>query len=181
MATECDLYVLLLGPDYGMDSGDGRSATEIEYDAAHAHDPTKVLVFLKNDTTRAPDAHQERFIKKVTDYSHGYWRSKYANTDTLRTRLQDSCLRWLKDRVGIGTHLGPFAFFVSNAVQMRPAPHVGVEYKVTGEQVQLEYEWGSRVHIVVFKKDDLIADFWGALRRLESWLRGSYFECDTSS
>ncbi len=47
LARECDLYILILGNKYGMETAENKSATEVEYDAAIKDDPTKVMVFLK--------------------------------------------------------------------------------------------------------------------------------------
>jgi hypothetical protein len=54
MATNCDLYILLLGRRYGDDMVDGMSPTEIEFQAAYKSDPTKILVFKKEGIK--PDA-----------------------------------------------------------------------------------------------------------------------------
>lgn len=53
LAQNCDLYILILGKRFGMERPDGKSATEIEFDAAYHSDPTKILVFLKESDEEA--------------------------------------------------------------------------------------------------------------------------------
>lgn len=70
MAERCHLYVLLLGGRYGEQQKGGKSATELEFDAATRVDPTKVVVFKKE----LPDREdlQKSFVSKVGRYFPGY-------------------------------------------------------------------------------------------------------------
>src|SRR5688572_29681005 len=77
IAEDCDLYILVLTEIFGFELEDGKSATEVEFDAAFRKDPTKVLVFLKDFGDVKIDEKQKAFIDKVSNYYTGYWRSTF--------------------------------------------------------------------------------------------------------
>ena len=66
MASNCDLYILILGKESGSMLPSGKSATEIEFDAAFRNDPTKILVFKKDfHEIGSINSLQQKFINKV--------------------------------------------------------------------------------------------------------------------
>ena len=78
MAKDCDIYILILSNVYGSEIEGGKSATEVEFDAAMKDDPTKIMVF-KKITDSDVEAKQKEFIKKVTDYNSGYFLNTLTN------------------------------------------------------------------------------------------------------
>ena len=168
MATRADLFILLLGPTYGMTLADGRSATEVEFDAAYQADPTKILVFQRSTCNEA-DGEQARFISRVTNYYSGYWRSEYTGPGDLPALIFDSCAEWLRSRAGANLPLSIFDHFV------RVAKHdAGVQlsaYDVSDKGVAIEYTYPTRKYIVCFSADDLRADFWRCIYQLRNLLR----------
>lgn len=65
IAASCDLFLLLLGGRYGFGVKDGKSATEVEFDAAYKADPTKILVFQKEGVKVAPKQRREHFGRSL--------------------------------------------------------------------------------------------------------------------
>lgn len=165
MAKECDLYILILGNRFGYEVGNGKSATEIEFDAAFKDDPTKILVFYK-ECDEKPDDNQKRFIDKVSDYSKGYWRTSFKYTHDLQTYLQNSFETWLIERASIGTNLNYLDHFVRIAIQTLPEDNSEVYYKVTENDVELEYGIFGNSYEIHFSRQEIYQNFWGCITSL---------------
>jgi hypothetical protein len=165
MARNCDLYILILGNRFGYDVGNGKSATEIEFDAAIRNDPTKILVFKKN-SDEEPEEKQKAFIEKVSSYYNGYWRTSFTHTHDLQAYVKSSFSKWLKERASIGTGLTYLDHFVRLAKQMMPEPNAQVNYKVTSEDVELEYIFFGKCHEIHFSRQQLYTNFWGCFNEL---------------
>jgi hypothetical protein len=172
LAENCDFYILMLGERYGFEIPSGVSATEAEFDQAVKVNPTKVLVFRK--TSVSPEPKQENFIKKVGDYSKGYWISDYEYTHTLQDLVEDSFLQLLKERASIGKKMSYVEHFVRLAIQRYPTSDASVYYSVTKEYVQLTYEFHGKSKIIQFDRSRINKDFWGCISHLEhkinTWL-----------
>ncbi|GEN82251.1 hypothetical protein SLU01_05630 [Sporosarcina luteola] len=173
MAKDCDLYILILGNRFGYDVGNGRSATEIEFDAAIRDDPTKILVF-KKDSSEEMDEKQKAFINKVSSYYNGYWRTSFKHTHDLQTYIKNTFGRWIKERASIGTDLTYLDHFVRLARQIKPEPNAEVYYKVTKNDVELEYVFFRKSHEIHFSRKEIYKNFWGCFNELynqfEWWL-----------
>lgn len=174
MAKDCDLYILILGHKFGMDIGNGKSATEIEFDAAFRDDPTKILVFQKEFEEEEIEAEQKHFIDRVCNYYSGYWRPTFKYTYELQELVLDSFSQWLKDRAAIGKDLNYLDHFVRVAKQIKPEPNALVYYQVAKDFVEIEYEFYGKSHVMHFDKQDIYKDFWGCINSLydqfEIWL-----------
>lgn len=102
MAIACDLYIGVFGSRYGsVIEDDNISVTEMEYDIAKSLDPTKILVYLKEDNRdRDADARQVAFREKVTDFSTGYFRHrKYDLVEELVEQVKKDMASWITERV----------------------------------------------------------------------------------
>jgi len=182
MAKSCDLYILILGNRFGFDVGNGKSATEIEFDAAIRADPTKILVFKKESPEEEPDEKQKMFIDKVSSFYNGYWRTSFLHTHDLQTYVKNAFSKWLKERASIGTNLTYLDHFVRLAKQISPEPHSQIYYKVTQNDVELEYVFFNRSHEIHFTREEIYKNFWGCFNELSNqfdrWLEdetgGSY-------
>lgn len=175
MANECDLYLLIIGKEFGFELPSGKSATEIEFDSAFRNDPTKILVFKKEfDSSIAIDKRQQKFIDKVCDYYSGYWRSSFKYTHELRNLVLNSFMIWLRERANIGNNLDYLDHFVRIAKQMKPEPNAIVYYKLAKDFVELEYNFFGISHIIQFDREEIYKDFWGCISKLqeqfEQWL-----------
>lgn len=165
MAESCDFYILLLGARYGYEIRPGVSATEAEFDRAYQSNPTKILVF-KNSSNQ-PELKQDVFINKVGDYYKGYWVSEYEYSHDLQSLVEESFLHLLKERASIGPRLSYVDHFLRLAVQRRPTQDALVYYSVNKDIVELNYEWGTKSHIIQFKRERINSDFWGCISELE--------------
>lgn len=169
MAERCHLYVLILAGRYGHEPQDGKSATELEFDAAYDADPTKVLVFKK----RVPrtEAKQRQLIQRVGSYYSGFWMTKYRAADELSDLVTSAFEAWIKERAAIGFRLTYFDHFLRAAVQRTPVPGVRPQYSVTPDFIELSYSFFGNEHVVHFAKSKILDDFWGCLARLDQTFR----------
>jgi hypothetical protein len=176
MAEVCHLYILLIGEKYGFVSGQGKSATEMEYDAAYRDDPTKILIFCKEADEREPA--QQEFVRRVGEYHRGYYMRSYRDTYELAELAGASVVQWLEERAAIGRKLEYFDHFIRLAVQKSPFPGVRPTYRVDEDHIELKYRILGRSFTVHFDKALIYNDFWGCMASLESrfdgWRRESY-------
>lgn len=173
MARTCDLYILILGNRFGEDVGNGKSATEVEFDAAMRDDPTKILVF-KKESHDSPEERQKNFIDKVCNYYNGYWRTSFGHIHNLQILVKNAFNKWIKERASIGTGLTYLDHFVRLAKQISPEPHAQIYYKVTRNDVELEYEIFNENHEIHFSRQEIYRNFWGCFNELanqfDRWL-----------
>jgi Domain of unknown function (DUF4062) len=176
MAERCHLYVLVLGGRYGYVSNRGKSATELEFDAAYREDPTKILVFRKELTS--VDARQAEFIARVSDYHKGYYIRNYRRPLEVGDLALSSFREWLRERAALGIKLHYFDHFVRLAIQRLPFPGVHPSYTVVDDHLELRYRILGRIYIVHFDKAQIYNDFWGSIANLENrfdeWRRDHY-------
>lgn len=170
LAEHCHLYILLLGRRYGPRSEFGKSATELEYDAAYKDDPTKILIFRK--ATR-PEPAQQQFIDRVSEYHRGYYLREYRRPPELGEIALQSLIKWIEDRAALGSKLDYFDHFIRLAIQKSPFPGVRPTYVVGDDHLELKYRFLGKSYTIHFDKGHLYRDFWGSMatleRRFESW------------
>lgn len=168
LANSCDLYLLILGEHFGLELSNGKSATEIEFEAAFKSDPTKILVFKKDfDLSKKIDLRQQNFIDRVCDYCHGYWISNFKYSHELKKLVEDSFMQWLKERASIGNDLDYLDHFIRVAKQMKPEPNAIVYYKLAKDFVELEYNFFGGSYTIQFSKQQIYKDFWGCISKLQ--------------
>lgn len=165
MARDCDLYILVLGKDYGMETEEGKSATEVEYDAATKMDPTKVLVFLKN-VDEEIDEKQQAFIRRVSDYYNGYFRTSFQYTHELQEKVEASFWKWLISRAQVGkyqTYVDHFIRMVKEDVQ-----YAGTQlyYQTTEQFVEITVLFNRRELIQHIDVSDLMFNFWSNVNKV---------------
>ena len=88
-----DLYVCIIGNDYGSVTSDGVSATECEYDEATRLGLPR-FVFVKGVSDRRRDLRETAFLKKL---SPGVIRARFKTTDELLKALTETLDRHLAD------------------------------------------------------------------------------------
>ena len=94
LAQKCDLFVLLVGESSGfIIESEGISVIEFEYEVAHAQNPGKILIYLKDGVHREPRL--EEFLKRVQDFDHGYVTSSFITPEDLYQKIQVDIVRWL--------------------------------------------------------------------------------------
>lgn len=165
-AKNSNLYILILSFSYGFVLKNGKSATEIEFDAAYANDPTKILVFHKLSMNRI-EPKQQKFIKKVTDYYSGYWVSNYNNKLELKNKFENSLQLWIKERASFNGSLNYFDHFIRIAKNIRSGSNSNVNYRVTQKEIELEYKSFDSHVIIHFEKKSIYKDFWSCIYSLK--------------
>jgi hypothetical protein len=168
LATNCDLYILVLGDRFGYDAASGKSATEVEFDAAAAVDPTKILVFRR--TPFSPEDKQKAFADRVGSYKSGYWISDYRFTHELAALVRGAFVSWLKQRGGIGRHMTIFDRFVMLAVQAAPSPDARVEYTLDADDLAFTYHYGGATTRYEVRKTEIVRNFWECLYKLDRFV-----------
>lgn len=95
----CDIYVGLLGTDYGFEDQDGISPTEREFDEAQeANKPCWVFIKGGNSLSRHPK--EAAFIEKVGELVS---RKRYETLDELKKEIYRSAILYLKQSGKIDT------------------------------------------------------------------------------
>ena len=100
-ARECDLFILLLGPQYGwVIPHRGMSVVEYELDRALEADRSKVLVFLRGASAEETDPRQAALIETVCDFRSGHFRATpYRGPEDLADRIKADVTQWLQRRL----------------------------------------------------------------------------------
>lgn len=80
---ECNLFVLILGKNYGEKTEDGISVTHAEYlEAKNQNKP--IFVFIEQGDK---EQLQKEFIQEVENYSDGNFRKKFSSTDEFKKEI----------------------------------------------------------------------------------------------
>ncbi len=99
---QCDIYLGLLGKEYGFEDKSGVSPTEKEYNHATKHHKTRLL-FLTNHPSAERNKKENLFIVKVQEV---LLRKRFSTIDELKTALYASLIRYLEEKEIIRS--GPF-------------------------------------------------------------------------
>lgn len=160
-ARECQLYILVLGNEYGMETEAGKSATEAEFDAAYQTDPTKVLVFLKEVPDQDAEDKQAKFIARVSDYYNGYFRTSFQYTHQLQKLVNDTFWEWLIKRTQIGTPQTNIAdHFIRMVKENIPIAEMEIFYRTCKDHLEIDAQYSGKTYSIHFDNADLRANFW---------------------
>jgi len=101
---DCQIYIGIIGKEYGFVGKGGKSSTEEEYRLAKKLHKT-VLIYIKgengaNDKKR--DIEVQRFIKEIGDASEGFVRRRFADADELTRLVYSSLINFLKEEGIVG-------------------------------------------------------------------------------
>lgn len=177
IARDCDCYVLILGGRYGYKTEFGKSATELEFDAAYRDDPTKVII-LRNASVRSYEPAQSDFIRRVEDYHRGFLVSRFRGGPAASRAALHAFRDWLVERAAVGKRFDYFDHFIRIASQRSPFPGARSEYRLTTDRVEITYRVLGRVYSVHFDKAQLYGDFWGSVvhldQRFEEWRHDNF-------
>lgn len=160
-ARECQLYILVLGNEYGTETETGKSATEAEFDAAYQTDPTKVLVFLKEVSGQVAEDKQAAFIKRVSDYYNGYFRTSFQFTHQLQTLVNNTFWEWLIKRTQIGTPQTHIAdHFIRMVKENVPIAEMEIFYRTCKDRLEIDAHYNGKIISMHFDNAELHANFW---------------------
>lgn len=166
MARNCDLYILILSEKYGYKVKGDKSATEAEYDEAIKDDPTKILVFLR-DNGKIIEKEQQEFINRVSNYYDGYFRPTFQYTHQLKDMAIESFAEWLKNRAELGNRLTVLDHFIRTARQILPSDTAKVYYRTTEDYVEFEYHINGSDNTIQFSNREVSNNFWGCINELQ--------------
>lgn len=99
---QCDIYLGLLGSQYGFEDNEGVSPTEREFDHATRHHKTK-LIFLSDHGGHELHPKQKLFIQKAQQV---LIRKRFATIDELKASVYSALVNYLIEKELIRT--GPF-------------------------------------------------------------------------
>lgn len=177
LAKNCDLFILILGKKFGWETLSGKSATEVEFDQAYKHDPTKVLIFQKEfpniPSVKSPEIDNEKqfnFTERVTGYNSGYWRTTFKNEEELKSLVKDSFYSWLIDRSNTGRELTYIDHFIRLANKFKPEPESQLNYSITPTDVELEYSYFNKPIVIHITKKSIYEGFWDQVSKLQNEL-----------
>ncbi len=102
-----DIYLGLLGRDYGFENSDGVSPTELEFDKASAQFKTR-LIFLTTHSNSERHPKQLTFINKAQNV---LVRKKFGSVDELKASVYAALVRYLEEKEIIQT--SPFDATIS--------------------------------------------------------------------
>jgi len=93
-AEKCEIFILIIGKRYGhIIESKGISIVEFEYETAHAQDPEKILVYVKDGVKR--DEQLEKFLEQLEDFERGHFRSVFTTPEELYENVQRDIEQWL--------------------------------------------------------------------------------------
>lgn len=99
---QCDIYLGLLGTQYGFEDAEGVSPTEREFDHATIHHKTR-LIFLTGHNNQERHPKQNAFIQKAQQV---LIRKRFSSTDELKASVYAALVNYLIEKELIRT--GPF-------------------------------------------------------------------------
>lgn len=109
---QCDIYLGLLGKEYGFETPQGISPTEMEFDHATKHHKTRLL-FLTIDDNRTRHPKELAFINRAQG---ALVRKKFSSVDELKAAVYASLVRYLEEKEIIRT--GPFDASLSDKADL---------------------------------------------------------------
>lgn len=97
-ARNCDIYIAILGYRYGwIVPRTSMSVTEMEFNEARKDNPEKILVYV---SAKPKEQRQEEFVKRIEDFSEGYFRRKPFKSDSeLIAGIREDLAEFLKERL----------------------------------------------------------------------------------
>jgi len=163
IAATCDIYFLIIGQRYGHKLEDGRSATELEFDAAFEDDPIKIVP-LASSSLKIEDSEQVRFYGRVSDYFKGYWICFYDDQDDLGNKCISMVNRYLEYSVRTRKCLDLLDKFVGVVTTHSSYVKNELSYSKAKEMVEISKTEAGERHILQFSREDISSDFWGCVR-----------------
>jgi len=93
---DSDIYIGIIGNDYGIKSRDGFSPTEREFRRSIKPEPRKeILIFVKGKDDSKRDNDTQRFIKVIKD---SFIYKRFVNIDELKAQVLNSLISYLDEK-----------------------------------------------------------------------------------
>lgn len=98
---DCDVYILILGNEYGNPSKNKKSATEEEFRVAQKSSK-HVLVYIKGKSDVAKHKRIKDLIAEIKDESFGYKYFRFENIPQLQNAIHESLIEFLREKGIVG-------------------------------------------------------------------------------
>jgi ATP-dependent DNA helicase RecG len=149
----CDIYLAILGNQYGWKNADGKSPTELEFEhATQTH--RERLVFVKGDDDKVREPEMAKLIRRV---GHQVTRRRFADVSDLTRELYASLVECLDTRGDLRST--PFDGSVCDGTTLKDVDKAEVKAFVeTAEAVGRLKLKGSRTPKAVLKNFNLLRD-----------------------
>ena len=95
--AQSDVFILLLGKEYGNVGADGISPIEREFSEA-INKKLCILTYIKNGSIKGIDAGVVNLINRIKDSKNGSIYKTFANIDDLKVAVYDSLFEFLKEK-----------------------------------------------------------------------------------
>jgi len=96
-ASESNVFILLIGNEYGNVGPDGISPVEKEFSQAVSR-KLHILAYVKGVDVSARDARVVNFINKLKDPQNGFIYKSFSNIDELKVSVQNSLFEFLIEK-----------------------------------------------------------------------------------
>ncbi len=98
---DCDVYIIILGDEYGKVAQNKLSATEGEFREAQKR--TKyVLVYIKGEADDTKDKRVRELISEIKDDTSGYKYRRFGNIQELKNAAHESLIGFLREKGIVG-------------------------------------------------------------------------------
>jgi len=98
-----DIYLGILGNEYGAASNNNLSATEQEFHEAHKTNK-EILIYIKGKDDRKRDKRLTKLISGIKDEETGYKYKRFGNVPELKNSIYESLIEFLREKGIVGRH-----------------------------------------------------------------------------
>ncbi|MBU4418749.1 MAG: DUF4062 domain-containing protein [Candidatus Omnitrophica bacterium] len=98
---DCELYIVILGDEYGKAAQNMLSATEEEFREAHKR-AKYVLVYIKGKTDETKNKRVKKLISEIKDDASGYKYRRFENIPELKNVVHESLIEFLREKGIVG-------------------------------------------------------------------------------
>lgn len=95
--AQSDIFILLLGKEYGNVGADGISPIEREFSEA-INKKLCILTYIKNGSIKGRDAGVVNLINRIKDSKSGFIYKNFTNIDDLKDAVYDSLIEFLTEK-----------------------------------------------------------------------------------
>jgi len=96
-----DIYICILGNEYGLSNKGKISATEAEFQEARRTDK-KIYVYIKGRNDSKRDKQVQKLIKEIKDPEYGYSYKRFDSIESLKNNIYESLIDFLRDEGIVG-------------------------------------------------------------------------------
>jgi len=99
--NKSDIYIGLLGDEYGKIIKDAMSATEIEFREAHKKNK-EIFIYIKGNKDKSKDKRMRNLIKDIKNPETGYTYKRFNELQGLKNGVHESLIEFLRNKGIVG-------------------------------------------------------------------------------